>query len=332
MVITKIQTELRPFTFDDAQAVVDLINACSQKLHGWNSAELDDLMNDWTSPGIQVGDTVRVVENSLGEIIGYIDIWDNTNPHVTKYVWGILHPDNWNNKLYSEMLSWAKNCCQARIKLAPEGTRIIMSQGVANKDILRKASLESFGFDLARHFYQMQIELDQAPKLPVVPEGLTVMKIDMESDLEEAILANEEAFKDHWGYVERPAEEVLVQWQHHLENNKDFDPTLWFLAKDGDRIAGMCRCASKTVEDPEMGWVNALSVRKPWRRRGLGMTLLLTAFNEFYQRGKQRAGLAVDALSLTNATKLYEKAGMHVTLQYDTYEMELRPGIDLKKV
>jgi mycothiol synthase len=197
MVITKIQTELRPFTFDDAQAVVDLINACSQKLHGWNSAELDDLMNDWTSPGIQVGDTVRVVENSLGEIIGYIDIWDNTNPHVTKYVWGILHPDNWNNKLYSEMLSWAKNCCQARIKLAPEGTRIIMSQGVANKDILRKASLESFGFDLARHFYQMQIELDQAPKLPVVPEGLTVMKIDMESDLEEAILANEEAFKDH---------------------------------------------------------------------------------------------------------------------------------------
>jgi len=37
----------------------------------------------------------------------------------------------------------------------------------------------------------------------------------------------------------------------------------------------------------------------------------------------------VDAASLTNATRLYEKAGMHVTRQYDTYEKELRPGKSL---
>ena len=48
-----------------------------------------------------------------------------------------------------------------------------------------------------------------------------------------------------------------------------------------------------------------------------------------FQRGKQRVGLAVDATNLTNATRLYEKAGMHVSLQYDTYEKELRPGQDL---
>jgi hypothetical protein len=59
------------------------------------------------------------------------------------------------------------------------------------------------------------------------------------------------------------------------------------------------------------------------------MAFLLTAFCEFYQRGKKRAGLGVDATSLTNATRLYEKAGMHVTQKYDTYELELRPGKDL---
>jgi hypothetical protein len=31
------------------------------------------------------------------------------------------------------------------------------------------------------------------------------------------------------------------------------------------------------------------------------------------------------------ATELYEKAGMRVALQYDTYEKELRPGQDLMK-
>ncbi len=40
-------------------------------------------------------------------------------------------------------------------------------------------------------------------------------------------------------------------------------------------------------------------------------------------------GLGVDAASLTNATQLYENAGMHVSRQYNTYEMELRPGKDL---
>jgi ribosomal protein S18 acetylase RimI-like enzyme len=60
------------------------------------------------------------------------------------------------------------------------------------------------------------------------------------------------------------------------------------------------------------------------------LALLHTAFNEFQQRGKQRVGLGVDASSLTNATRLYEKAGMHVIRQYDAYLFELRPGEELR--
>ena len=61
-----------------------------------------------------------------------------------------------------------------------------------------------------------------------------------------------------------------------------------------------------------------------WRKRGLGLALLLHTFNEFYQRGDRTVGLGVDAQSLTGATRLYEKAGMHVTRQYDTYEKVIR--------
>ena len=61
-----------------------------------------------------------------------------------------------------------------------------------------------------------------------------------------------------------------------------------------------------------------------WRKRGLGLALLLQAFNEFYQRGDRTVGLGVDAQSLTGATRLYEKAGMHVTRRYDTYEKVIR--------
>ena len=50
------------------------------------------------------------------------------------------------------------------------------------------------------------------------------------------------------------------------------------------------------------------------------------------QAGKQRAGLGVDAESLTGALKLYKKAGMQVYRQFNLYEKELRPGRELSTV
>lgn len=329
METTILATKLRPFNLEDAQATVDLFNACSQALFGWDNCDLNDLMNEWTSPGMVVEEMIRVLEDEHGKIIGYIDVWDISQPHVTKYVFGVLHPVHWDDVRYREMLIWAEGLARERINLAPQGTRVVMSQGISNKDIQRKKALESYGFELVRHFVQMEIDFKEKPLAPELPAEITVMPIDIDTEFEDALLAMDDGFKDHWGHVERPIEEVLTQWQHFLENDQDFDPTLWFLAKSGDQIAGICRCNAKTVEDPDMGWVNQLCVRKPWRRQGLGMALLLTAFNEFYQRGKKRGGLAVDAASLTNATRLYEKAGMQVTQQFDTYEMELRPGRDL---
>jgi len=43
-------------------------------------------------------------------------------------------------------------------------------------------------------------------------------------------------------------------------------------------------------------------------------------------------GLGVDAQSLTGATRLYEKAGMHSdpARQLVLYEKELRPGIEIR--
>jgi GNAT superfamily N-acetyltransferase len=326
---TNTKTKIRPFTLDDGQAVVDLFNAYSQHIYGWKDSELDEMINDWTAPGVDLEEITRVVEDSQGNIIGYIDVYDLTEPHVTKYVWGVLHPNHWDESLYNAMLTWAEDCARNRVSLAPENARVVINHGTPSQDKQRNAALCQYGYQLVRNYYRMMIEFDHPPQQPVIPEGLRIVSIDLEKELKDALIALEDGFSDHWGFVERPIEDVLPQWEHYIQNNKDFDPTLWFLAKDGDQIAGICRNSGKMTEDPDMAWVSQLCVRKPWRKKGLGMALLLTAFNEFYRRGKKRAGLGVDADSLTNATRLYEKAGMHVTQKYDTYELELRPGKDL---
>jgi ribosomal protein S18 acetylase RimI-like enzyme len=72
--------------------------------------------------------------------------------------------------------------------------------------------------------------------------------------------------------------------------------------------------------------VGVLGVRRPWRRRGLGLALLHASFREFRARGLPRALLGVDSENTTGATRLYERAGMRVERTSDSYEKVLREG------
>jgi ribosomal protein S18 acetylase RimI-like enzyme len=175
----------------------------------------------------------------------------------------------------------------------------------------------------------MVIELDSPPPAPDLVEGITMRPFVRYQEEPAVIRAVRDAFRDHWGYVEGPFEDELKESLYWMENDRYFDPSLWFLALDGDEIAGVSLCYPIRIEDPDMGWVSTLGVRRPWRRKGLGLALLRYSFGEFHRRGKRKVGLGVDADSLTGATRLYEKAGMHVHRQYASYEKELRAGVDL---
>ncbi|HDL85358.1 MAG TPA: GNAT family N-acetyltransferase [Candidatus Acetothermia bacterium] len=121
----------------------------------------------------------------------------------------------------------------------------------------------------------------------------------------------------------------MVRWRHQIEHDPDFDPSLWFLAMEAEKIVGVSLCWAKAHEDPNMGYVGMLGVRRPWRRRGIGLALLCHSFGALYLRKVRKVGLNVDAASLTGATRLYERAGMRIDRHSYAYEKELRPGRDL---
>jgi ribosomal protein S18 acetylase RimI-like enzyme len=184
-------------------------------------------------------------------------------------------------------------------------------------------------WQLIRHFYDMNIDLDSPVPAPQWPDGIIVRTLKPDQDEEAVYRAIDEAFRDHWGHVERPFEEGFEIFLHYFKNNPYYDPALCFLAMADDEIAGVALCLPKTTEFPDMGWVEDLGVRRPWRKQGIALALLHHAFGEFYRRGIRKAGLGVDGSSLTGAVRLYERAGMHKALQFDGYEKELRAGEDL---
>jgi GNAT superfamily N-acetyltransferase len=105
------------------------------------------------------------------------------------------------------------------------------------------------------------------------------------------------------------------------------DPGLWFLAEDAatGELAGVCltRIAPGTG-----GWIGPVGVRRPWRKRGLGLALLHATFAELHRRGIPAASLSVDADSPTGAPRLYTRAGMHPIQSIILCRQELRAGKD----
>ena len=244
------------------------------------------------------------------------------------YVSSRVHPEFRGSQIGTALGRWAEERARQAIPKAPPGTRVVMSQGVLSTDRASRDLLEMLDYRPVRRFFRMVIEMEAAPQA-LVPPGITIRPYVAGEEERVVLLALRDAIQDHWGHVERPLEEDYQEFMHWIAHDPRYDPTLWFVATQNGEIAGVSLCEPRTVEDPEMGHVDAFGVRRPWRQRGLGLALLQHSFAELYRRGQKKVCLGVDAQSLTGANRLYEKAGMSVQRQSIVYERELRPGVDL---
>ena len=122
----------------------------------------------------------------------------------------------------------------------------------------------------------------------------------------------DEAFADHWAHQPEPFED----WAEDNTSGASYDPQLWRLAWDGERLVGALTAAALEGR----GWVDLLGVVRSARGRGIAAALLRQAFAAFAERDVRAVYLAVDAESPTGATALYEREGMRVVKRWDLWE------------
>ena len=181
-----------------------------------------------------------------------------------------------------------------------------------------------------RQFYRMRIDFDgKAPPEPEWPEGIALRSYRHPEDFEAVIATDYEAFRDHWGFIERPLDEEIDRWRHFVANDPNFDPRYWFVAVDGDEIAGVALCLPVSVDAPTCVHIDSIAVLRPWRRRGLATALLNHIFVVAYADGKEGATLGADAENVSGAIQLYLRAGMEPTLVNHVYEKVLREGTSI---
>jgi mycothiol synthase len=319
----------RGATLDDLESTLRLFNRWSRAVIGRDEfADAGSIREEWMTPGVDLAEDTRHVFAPNGELIGHIEVWTTAKPLVHPELWGRLDPEYEDLGIGTWMLHWAEARALRALPNAPSEVRFAPLVGSYRQTKKAKRLFEDLGYRHFRSWYHMLIEMDAPVPEPKFPEGITLRTYNPETDAEAAHRAHEDAFRDHFGHIDQPFEEGLRRWKHNREY-QGYDPTLYFLAMDGDQIAGFNLCRTQSHYDVNRGWVSALGVRRPWRKRGLGLALLRHAFNEFYRRGKRKVGLGVEAHNLTGALRLYESAGMHVDQAYDYYEKELRAGTEI---
>src|SRR5258706_15443621 len=100
-----------------------------------------------------------------------------------------------------------------------------------------------------------------------MPAGLGVRRV-RGKDHRRIWDADTEAFADHWEWPTR-LEEDFQRWF----TAPWLDTTLWQGAWDGDEVAGSILTSIHPEENERLGvriaWLDHVSVRRPWRQRGL---------------------------------------------------------------
>ncbi|HEY2887220.1 MAG TPA: GNAT family N-acetyltransferase [Candidatus Limnocylindrales bacterium] len=169
------------------------------------------------------------------------------------------------------------------------------------------ALLEARGYEIGRYGFLMTRDISGPIEPLALPEGLEIRPVQA-TQHRQIWDADAEAFRDHWNNAER-TEADFEAWFAEPEINT----SLWRIAWAGDEVAGVVMPSIWPAENEALGirrgWLDHVSVRRPWRRRGLASALIVAALEGLRSAGMTQAALGTDAENVTGAVQVYEQVG-----------------------
>ena len=290
-------TGLRPLREADAPDVVAAYRAAFGEARVIDEHEIASwLRNTELNP-----EWLRVLELD-GRIVGYGDLWIADGEVAVE----VAAPGHWQM-----FLEWAEEIAReqdaARVRVA----------NYAGRELVE--ALQSRGYRLWRSAHTMRLDLDDAPpEESSFPQAIEVRSFTP-SDEEALRAALNEAFEgDPLFHAVSPA-----HFREFSLRAPGFDPSLWLLAWDGEELAGFVLAFPKRSGDLDLGWVQSLGVKPPWRQLGIGEALLRAAIRRLHARGLRAVGLGVEADNPTGALRLYERVGMRAVSRIDNWVLDV---------
>jgi mycothiol synthase len=308
-----MEKELQKFrikhpTFEDAQAITDLVSLCDIEDIGEPDITLSDVLDMWKS--IEINTDAWIALSETNEIIGYgfVEVTGAKRMDTCVFV----HPQFKNQGIGSLLLNKVEERAHALAK-GKDGEQKLMNQISFTNRAARKL-IEDRGYQFTRLYERMKIELEEQPNQYPLPEGITIRPFQPDQDETTLFTLYDETFRDAWGYTKKDFTTWISQ-----KKGDGYDPSLWFIVWKDFKPVGFLM---SRMQDDGI-FIDLLGVKREYRKLGIGKALLLHTFGLAYERNQKTILLYVDSDSLTNANRLYKQVGMSPHSQTAVYMKEL---------
>ncbi len=264
-----------------------------------------------------------------GQLVVYSRVWwvEEADGSFLYRLFGNIHP-NWRCKgLGAALLPYNENLLReiARANDHPVDKPSYFESWCGNTTPGNRALLVKNSYEAVRYFYEMTRAIDDPLPTAPMPNRLEVRPFK-ESHNRPIWEAENEAFRDHWGYIEGTEDDYV-----RFLNSPTRKPDLWQVAWDGDQVAGMILNnyfeEENTTFNRKRGWTDPICVRRPWRRLGLARALLVKSIQMFKEMGFDDTALGVDTENPNGARKLYESVGYQTDKTWMSYRKPFQPDL-----
>jgi len=217
-----------------------------------------------------------------------------------------INPEIQNLGIDLPMQAWMEIRQLEISRAIPGEDERVYVQHCAQQDARRVQVLESCDYSAVRWFFSMSRDLNDLPQVEL-PQGVEVHPA-MPSEYHKVWERANEAFSEHWGFVE-PREEDYQVWRE----GRWFQPMLWQVAWDGSEPVGQVENFIDSVENEKLGrlrgYTEGISVLKPYRGKGIARALIARSLRMLKELNMQEAALTVDSGNASGALGLYENMG-----------------------
>ena len=265
----------------------------------------------------------QIDDQVVGVAHAYWSVEDDSGQYLYQF-FGCLMP-NWRRQgIGRAMLLWIENRLREIAIAHPADRCKSFESCVLQAELGKIKMLQKAGYRPVRYFHEMlRPSMDDIPVFPL-PDGLEIRPVVAEH-YRLIWEAENEALRDHWGHLRRTEED----YQAWLNCKAVFQPHLWQVAWDvaSGQIAGQVRPFIIDDENEKFhrkrGYTEFISVRRPWRKRGLARALIAHSLHAQRALGMTESALGVDSENLSGAVRLYESCGFRLVKRNTIYRKPL---------
>ncbi|WP_162891261.1 GNAT family N-acetyltransferase [Aeromicrobium sp. A1-2] len=292
----------RPFTMSDAAAVATLVGACERHFMGESFVDATDIAGQWSTPGIDLAaDSIGIFD---GRVMAAGALVDDRH-HLAVDV----HPSRLGRGLGSALAAWVED--RARDRGLSHGLQESAVADLAAADLMQRR-----GYERTYRDWVLRMEPDEPLSRHELPSDVTIGGFS-EDDATAVYSVIEDAFAEWDGRIARSYRD----WRTLFVDRVGVAVEHFRVARAAGEVIGV----AMVHDSAGTTWIPQLAVRADRRGQGIAQELLAEAFEAGRRRGCATGELSTSGL--TGALGLYQRLGMRIVAEFQTWRITLSPDV-----